>query len=121
MNRLEELRKEKGLKKSETARAVGLPYTSYISYEKGERGLNRKMLELFADYYGVSFDYLLGKTDEKKPTAESSGIETPMDELEAYAKSLFSQLNIRNKIDAINELKSLLQQQQSQDGLKESD
>ena len=121
MNRLEKLREEHGLKKSETARAVGLPYTTYIAYEKGERGLNQKMLKLFADYYGVSFDYLLGNTDEKNPTAESSGSDEPIDELEAYARSLFSQLTIKDKIDVINQLQSRLQQQSVQGVPKESD
>lgn len=117
------MREEKGLKKTEIAAALGLPYTTYVSYEKGERKLNGKKLTLFANYYGVTTDYLLGITDEKTPATESdeSEIDEPIDELEAYAKKLFMQLNIGNKIDAINELQSLLRQQQAQDDRTESD
>ena len=32
-------------------------------YERGEAEPNKKALELIADYYGVSIDYLVGRTD----------------------------------------------------------
>ena len=123
MNRISELRKEKKLNMSEMAKEMGLPYTTYVGYEKGERELKSKMLQKFADHFGVSTDYILGITDEKTPTTESDGSvnDSPVDELEGYAKMLFTQLNISNKIEAINELQSLLRQQQVQDDRSESD
>lgn len=36
--------------------------------EKGERGLNEQNLVAFADFYEVSVDYILGRTD-KRPEA----------------------------------------------------
>lgn len=105
----------------DAASFLGKNYTTYVNHEKGYREPNAADLATYSKAYGVSIDYILGNTDEKNPTAESSGSETPIDELEAYARSLFSQLTIKGKIDAINEIQSLLQRQESQGGQQESD
>ena len=56
----------------QAAAAFGLPYTTYVNYEKGARELNSEMLIMFANYYNVSTDYLIGRTfdknEEKTPT-----------------------------------------------------
>ena len=64
MNRLEELREARGLNMKEAAAEMGLPYTTYRNYEKGERQLDSELLIFFADFYDVSIDYLLCR-DEK--------------------------------------------------------
>ena len=123
MSRLTELREEKGLNKKKVAAEMGLAYTTYVGYENGTRKLSGDKLKKFAEYYGVTTDYILGVTDEKNPAAGSDEIDvssdgTDMDELEYYAQALFRKLNIEGKIDAITRLKSLLQQQESRDDLK---
>ena len=60
MIRLKQLREEKGWNMRETARMLGIPYTTYISYEKGDREPNSEMLIKFADFFNVSVDYLIG-------------------------------------------------------------
>lgn len=69
MIRLKQLRTEKGWNMRETARALGIPYTTYISYEKGDREPNSEMLIKFADFFHVSIDYLIGmdRKDETDP------------------------------------------------------
>lgn len=61
MNRIEELRNNMNLNKAETARRLEIPYTTYISYEKGEREPNSEMLIKLAKFFNVSVDYLIGR------------------------------------------------------------
>lgn len=66
MLRLKELRLEKNQNMRQTAIALGIPYTTYISYEKGDREPNSEMLIALAEYFDCSIDYLLGKTSTKE-------------------------------------------------------
>ena len=63
MNRLSQLRQEKGLNMREAARQLGMPYTTYVNYEKGTREPNSEILISLAKFYGTSIDYLLCKSD----------------------------------------------------------
>ena len=65
MIRLKELREEKGFNMSEMAKELGLAYTTYIGYEKGEREPNSERLKELANHFGVTVDYLVGRVDEK--------------------------------------------------------
>ncbi len=62
MNRLSQLRQEKGLNMREAARRLNMPYTTYVNYEKGTREPNSETLIALAEFYGVSIDYLLCKS-----------------------------------------------------------
>ena len=59
------LRKSSGLKQIEAAELSGLGYMSYIRYERGEREPNVSALWKIADFYGVSVDYLIGRSEER--------------------------------------------------------
>lgn len=59
--RIKELRLERKLNMRETARQLGIPYTTYVNYEKGTREPNLEMLIKLADFFNVSVDYLLGR------------------------------------------------------------
>ena len=63
MNRLSQLRQEKGLNMREAARQLGMPYTTYVNCEKGTREPNSETLISLAKFYGTSIDYLLCKSD----------------------------------------------------------
>lgn len=63
MNRLRDLRMEKGWNMSEAAKHFQLPYTTYVSYEKGERTPNFELVCVMAEYYDVSVTYLMGTAD----------------------------------------------------------
>ena len=76
MFRLKELRKENGLKRSEFAKAIGLPATTIANYENGTRQAPYELLIAFSDFFDVSIDFLLGKSsdyeiDTKTDTNES--------------------------------------------------
>ena len=40
---------------------------TYSSYETGVRGIPTEILSQIADIFGTSVDYLIGRTDMKKP------------------------------------------------------
>ena len=64
MNRMKSLREEKGLTMKDVANCVGLPYTTYVNYEKGAREPSSETLIKIAKFFDVSVDYLIGRTDE---------------------------------------------------------
>lgn len=57
------LRKSRGLKQAEAAKLSGLCYMSYRRYETGEREPTITPLWKIADFYGVTVDYLIGRSD----------------------------------------------------------
>lgn len=67
MNRMKSLREERGLNMKEAAQSLGLPYTTYVNYEKGTREPNSETLILIARFYNTTIDYLIGKSDSNAP------------------------------------------------------
>lgn len=65
MIRLKKLREEKEMNMKEVARALSLPYMTYVNWEKGEREPNSDMLIKLADFFGVSIDYMIGRSEER--------------------------------------------------------
>lgn len=61
--RLREVREIKGVSQQKTAEAVGISKNSYQCYEYGKKYPSFSMLPRLADFFGVSTDYLLGRTD----------------------------------------------------------
>ena len=45
---------------------LGIRQTVYSRYERGYQNLPLEHLLALADYYGVSTDYILGRTDNPK-------------------------------------------------------
>lgn len=64
--RLRELRELKGLGVRELASELGISHASISMYENCKREPTVSVCKLFADYFDVSCDYLLGLTDEPK-------------------------------------------------------
>ena len=67
MNRIYELRTQMGITMKEAAARLGMPYTTYVNYEKGTREPNSETLILLARFFGTTIDTLLGKTDALIP------------------------------------------------------
>lgn len=64
--RLKELRKERSLRQEQAAVALDISMSSYCLYEQGKREPTASVLCRMADYYGVTTDYLLGRSDTRK-------------------------------------------------------
>lgn len=63
--RLKKLRIEAGLTQKELAKIIQTSQQNIGFYEKGERQPKNDTLTKLADFFNVSIDYLLGKTDKK--------------------------------------------------------
>ncbi len=66
---LTHLRKEAGISQKKAAEALGISQALLSHYEKGIRECGLLFLVRAADYYGVSVDYLLGRSLEKNGSA----------------------------------------------------
>ncbi|WP_273709479.1 helix-turn-helix domain-containing protein [Leuconostoc mesenteroides] len=66
MNRLRELRKERGLSQDRLANEMSINIKTLRRYEVGENNPRVAILIELADYFDVSVDYLIGRTDIKK-------------------------------------------------------
>ena len=62
-DRLRELRKDKKISQAALAREVGVSSRVYQDYEYGKREAQMTTLVRMADFFGVSLDYLTGRTD----------------------------------------------------------
>jgi len=65
--RIRDLREDKDLSQMAVGNAIGVSQRTYSYYETGQRMLSPECLCALADFYGVSVDYLLGRTDVKEP------------------------------------------------------
>lgn len=70
MFRLKELRLKKHISQVKLAMDLNMNQNSISRYETGEREADYKTLVVFADYFGVSVDYLLGRTDNPQMAKE---------------------------------------------------
>ena len=59
------LRKERGLTQKQAAQDLGISQAQLSHYEKGIRECGLDFVVQVADYYGVSCDYLLGRSAER--------------------------------------------------------
>ena len=62
--RLRTLRKSRGLRQEKMAELCEIGLTTYRRYESGEREPTATVLWKMADVFGVSVDYLIGRSDE---------------------------------------------------------
>ena len=65
--RIRDLREDKDLKQQQIADYLMCDQSLYSKYERGERDLPLHYADKLADYYGVSVDYLLGRTNIATP------------------------------------------------------
>ena len=68
--RIHDLREDQDIKQKAVAEYLGMDPTVYRRYEKGVRSVPVDVVIKLADYYKVSTDYLLGRTDD--PTSPKS-------------------------------------------------
>lgn len=61
--RIKELRRTHGLTQVATGEIIGVGQDTISVYERGKNYPEVRNLMILADYFGVSTDYLLGRTD----------------------------------------------------------
>ena len=104
-NRIKLLREEKQIKQDELAKILSISPSAVGMYERDEREPNDEITLKLAEYFGVSTDYLLGKSDIRNPEelknirfANAGGLDTDgLDEEDM--------LELQRQIDYIKKMK----------------
>lgn len=112
MNRLKNLRIEKGKLQSDIANYLNISISGYSLYELGKRDIPTEYLIKLADYFNTTIDYILGKSDIRTPInieqiqfANNKGLDTnglsqrDIEELQAQIefKRKYNKKNNENK------------------------
>ena len=87
---IKKLRKEKGVTQADVARFLGCTYQSFQSIEYGRSTPSSATLLALAEYFNVSADYLLGRTD--LPTAAENPLLTVITPANEYSEALKASL-----------------------------
>lgn len=71
LQRLCDLREDRDMTQAKLAQILHVSLYTYASYERGRRGLSLEMACTLADFYSTSVDYLIGRTDDRRPYPKS--------------------------------------------------
>lgn len=80
MNRIKQLRDEKGITQSELGRILNVQGAAISKYENEKIPLTTDTIKILSRFFEVSTDYLLGKSDEKDAQEQSEPEYTTSDE-----------------------------------------
>lgn len=69
--KLKDIREDNDYKQQDIADYLGITQVQYSRYETGIREIPISHLIKLAQYYNTSIDYLVGRTDERKPYPKS--------------------------------------------------
>ena len=64
--RIRDIRMDRGLTQEDVAKILHVSQNTYSQYESGVIALTAEHLIKLADFYHVSVDYLLGRTDKRE-------------------------------------------------------
>ena len=64
--RIRDLREDADLTQRAVGEAINVPQRTYAYYESGQRMIPPRVLIALADFYRVSIDYLLERTDDRQ-------------------------------------------------------
>lgn len=68
---LRQLRIEKRVNQAEVAQHLNITREAYSMYESGKRQMNYEALDLLAEYFCVSVDFLLGRVNERNVLSQN--------------------------------------------------
>lgn len=70
--RIRDLREDSDNKQQTIAKLLGITQQQYSLYESGKREIPLHLAIILADFYGVTLDYLAGRTDKPEAGAASA-------------------------------------------------
>ena len=108
MNRLKFLRNERGESLEKIAQYLNVTIQTISNYENEKRDMTPDTIIKLSDYFGVSTDFLLGKSDVRNPDK----VEVDMDEVDVAFASGIKGLNETNKMIIKSTLEALLAKQE---------
>jgi len=97
--RIRQLRKEKGVTQSELANYLGLTPKMISFYELENRYPPHDIILKISDYFNVSTDYLLGKSDVKNPERIVSDYDSLSEESQKQLEKYIELLKIKDAQD----------------------
>ena len=65
--RIRDLREDNDKTQTDIADLLHISQATYSRYETGDLDIPHSALQILADYYNTSVDYLLGRTDDSTP------------------------------------------------------
>lgn len=112
MNRIKKLREEKNIYQKDLAKLLGVSIPAINYYENEKRAIDTETALKLADYFDVSVDYLLGKSDIRNiPKVDLNDMEI------AFASGIKG-LNKENQEIAKNIIEGLLAKQKNEENKK---
>lgn len=89
MNRIKDLREDLNLKQTDLAKATGIDQRTISNYETGKTNPDSLSLIKLADFFNVSIDYLVGRTqfdfyDRNKRNELITNIQSKLESLKKY-------------------------------------
>lgn len=90
--RISELREQRKITQIELATSLGITRASLSHYETGRREPDYDTLVKFADFFKVSVDYLVGRTDD--PQNKNSHVTEFIDNLELSDEKILERFNL---------------------------
>lgn len=87
--RISELRKRKNISQRQAANDLGISQALLSHYENGLREPKLEFVVKVCDYYGVSADYVLGRTDKIGSGEEIDALISQVKNLYDYTNELF--------------------------------
>lgn len=88
------LLEENNISGAKMAKDLGFSSGLFSQWKSGKQQISQKKLELIADYFGVSVDYLLGRSDSRTPAAD---VATPL--TDSVRGKIYDELNQLSESD----------------------
>lgn len=111
-DRLKELRTKKGITQETLALDLGIPESTVRRYESSdEHTPRRERLEKIADYFGVSVDYLLGRTNDPSPSEKINRKFSDIENLFFYELDKLSEEDKKKALEHVRYLRYLAEQE----------
>lgn len=90
MNRIRNLREDRDLRQIDVAEATGIDQKTLSNYETGKTNPDSFALVKLADFFGVTIDYLIGRTENNYVGRNDiiKKLDTIIDDIEELKKIL---------------------------------
>lgn len=110
--KLKELRLERKINQSELGEIIGISPSTVGMYERDQRFPDKDILGKIADYFEVSVDYLLGRTDERNVHKEKPKLDPGIKTIAAHRINPYEDISEEgiNKINEYIEMVRMMEQ-----------
>ena len=93
MNRIKALREERGWKQDDLGKKLNVKRAAVSKYENGRIPLTDETIKMLCDIFDVSADYIIGKSEKRKPENEQPLSKKMLDLIDSYSDLNEEELN----------------------------